>query len=456
MARTPPPPLDPFNEPAPQRGDRATFSERVDAFVMWLVTAVTQLAATATNVYNNAVDAFTSATSAAQDASNASGSAVAAANSATNSANAATGLTASSTSSLDIGIGNKTFTVPGGKMFTPGVRVSAVNPSNSAQWMSGPVVSYSGTSLVVGVDATNSSGTVATWNISVTGQRGTAGAAGPAGGVAGGNLTGALNARRSGDVASTATPDIWSVDGNVVPIVGVVALTGFANAPQAGAKRTVLVINGGTITNSGNCRVMGGTQGLAPGDELLVLALAVNVFSVKVHRVNGLAAAQPAQTLTLLGSATISSPVANIDFLTLFSADYDYYQIVFANLTQSAANNALLVRVAKAGAVDATSSYIRSGSTSVDSLSLGGADANGIKAYSGVLEFVGANSDKATALWRTLERRADTNSILSRAESGLYTGTGPLTGFRLFFGTGATFTAGTIRVYGVRHNAGTV
>jgi hypothetical protein len=64
MAQTPPPAIDPAPAPAPQRGDRATFSDRVDAFVTWLITAVTQFYALGVNVYNNAVDAFNSATTA--------------------------------------------------------------------------------------------------------------------------------------------------------------------------------------------------------------------------------------------------------------------------------------------------------------------------------------------------------------------------------------------------------
>lgn len=45
---------------APSRGDRSTFSGRVDAFVSWMVTAVDQFGAVASNVYANAVDAYSS------------------------------------------------------------------------------------------------------------------------------------------------------------------------------------------------------------------------------------------------------------------------------------------------------------------------------------------------------------------------------------------------------------
>ena len=65
---TQPPNITPTPTPAPQRGDRATFSGRVDAFIMWLTTAVGQFAAVATNVYNNAAEAFQSALTATAQA----------------------------------------------------------------------------------------------------------------------------------------------------------------------------------------------------------------------------------------------------------------------------------------------------------------------------------------------------------------------------------------------------
>jgi hypothetical protein len=54
--------------PAPQRNDRNTFSDRVDAFVTWIIAAVSQFAAVASNVFDNATIAFTSATNAAASA----------------------------------------------------------------------------------------------------------------------------------------------------------------------------------------------------------------------------------------------------------------------------------------------------------------------------------------------------------------------------------------------------
>ena len=79
MSTTPPPAITPVPEPAPQRGDRATFADRFDAFITWVIGAVAQFAALATNVYQNAVSSFDSAVAAALSASSAEAAAEAAA-----------------------------------------------------------------------------------------------------------------------------------------------------------------------------------------------------------------------------------------------------------------------------------------------------------------------------------------------------------------------------------------
>lgn len=72
---TQPPSIAPVPTPPIQRGDRATFSSRVDAFIVWLTTAVSQFAAVSTNVYNNAAEAFQSALTATSSATTASSAA---------------------------------------------------------------------------------------------------------------------------------------------------------------------------------------------------------------------------------------------------------------------------------------------------------------------------------------------------------------------------------------------
>ena len=68
-----------------------------------------------------------------------------------------------SLSSLAIGTGNQTFTVPANMSYLPGNHLRA---SNGANYMQGPVVSYSGTTLIINVVNTAGSGTIALWIIS--------------------------------------------------------------------------------------------------------------------------------------------------------------------------------------------------------------------------------------------------------------------------------------------------
>lgn len=342
MARTPPPGIDPVPTPAPQRGDRTTFSARVDAFIRWIVLAVTQFQAVATNVYNNALDAFQSATGAATSATNAGNSATAAAGSATAAGNSATaaadasssaqlyaqGLSATSTSSLTISTGSKTFTGAGlvTKQFTVGQVLYVVNPANIAQWMSGRVSAYSSNGAsssltldVTEVNPTTSGQTAANWSISVSGVKGATGATG---GVTGGNLTGALNEKRAdNDVASSATPDIWSGNGNYVGVTGSATITGFTAAPQAGAKRRLLITASMAITAGTNLIVKGVASGvtslLVAGDEVEVVAETTTRFRVTLFKADGsslvgaafLQAQDQKATGTAAGSAAVGAEV---------------------------------------------------------------------------------------------------------------------------------------------------
>lgn len=77
---TTPPTVTPA-PPAPIRHEKATFSDRVDAFVTWLVALVAQFAALALNVFNNAKEAYDSTVVAANWAGVASDKAAAAATS---------------------------------------------------------------------------------------------------------------------------------------------------------------------------------------------------------------------------------------------------------------------------------------------------------------------------------------------------------------------------------------
>lgn len=166
MSQTPPPGYTAPPANLPIRGDRATFSTYVDAWVTWFSTVIlTQLATMILNAYNNAVDCFNNAVAGAASALAASNSASAA------SVSAGTALSAvnapayndTSTSSNAIGLGAKTFTVTAGKLWGPGMSLTfQATPGNS---MTGYVTSYAGTSLVMDIQAVTGSGTFASWAI---------------------------------------------------------------------------------------------------------------------------------------------------------------------------------------------------------------------------------------------------------------------------------------------------
>lgn len=138
-------------------------------------TATTQ----ASNAATSATNSSNSAGAAATSATNSSNSATASAASAVDAANAAAGLRSTSTSSVLIGTGAKTFVTQAGKQYINGHFVTIVDvAAPSTNWMTGQITSYSGTSLQVLVSGTGGSGTLANWEIGVAGSPGVAGVIG--------------------------------------------------------------------------------------------------------------------------------------------------------------------------------------------------------------------------------------------------------------------------------------
>lgn len=167
MATTPPT-ITPA-PPAPQRNNRSTFSDLVDAFVLWLVSAVTQFNALATNVYNNAVEAFTSATSAQADRLLAQAAA--------QTAVATPSAAATTTTSMQLGFGTKSFTLAQtNKTFSIGQIVSIASTAAPRDWMSGVITAFTPGTGAMTVSITNVGNatagvfpTVASWIVSLTG-----------------------------------------------------------------------------------------------------------------------------------------------------------------------------------------------------------------------------------------------------------------------------------------------
>jgi hypothetical protein len=77
------------------------------------------------------------------------------------------GTPTTSSTSMTIGTGNVTFTVPAGLPYQQGAPVQITDASNSAIFMTGtiPANGYTGTSMTVTVTATSGSGSFSSWNI---------------------------------------------------------------------------------------------------------------------------------------------------------------------------------------------------------------------------------------------------------------------------------------------------
>ncbi len=92
-------------------------------------------------------------------------------------------LVGSSTTSLAIGTGSKSFTTQASKFFDVGYNLLAFSAGDPTKYMVGTVTTYSGTSLTINVPTggTGGSGTVSDWTIAVSGKLGPTGATGSTG-----------------------------------------------------------------------------------------------------------------------------------------------------------------------------------------------------------------------------------------------------------------------------------
>lgn len=86
-----------------------------------------------------------------------------------------------STTSLAISTGSKTFTTQSGMAYIAGSFIKAVSAANSANYMLGEVTSYSGTTLIANITEIGGSGTLADWSFTLVGQKGATGNTGPTG-----------------------------------------------------------------------------------------------------------------------------------------------------------------------------------------------------------------------------------------------------------------------------------
>jgi len=117
-------------------------------------------------------------------------------------------------------------------------------------------------------------------------------------------------------VASTTTPDIWTTVGGVVNYTGTNTATGFASAPQAGARRLLVCAGAAVFTAGANVLIAGVTSGnnytAATDDVIEVIALTTTQFLLEPLKYNGtsIAAAVLQSLATTKGDTLVATGAA--------------------------------------------------------------------------------------------------------------------------------------------------
>lgn len=191
-----------------------------------------------------------------------------------------------SSSSVAIGTGAKTFTVTAGKSFLGGMWLMiADTAAPSTNWMFGQVTSYSSTSLVMNITAIGGSGTKTAWTISQSAVGILGG--GVVAGLGSNTFTGVQNFALGSNIASASTINLTTATGNTVHITGTTTIT----AVTLGAGMTRHVIFDGALTlthHATNNKLPGGANiTTAAGDSALYVSDGTTVYCAHYSRASG-------------------------------------------------------------------------------------------------------------------------------------------------------------------------
>ena len=182
----------------------------------------------------------------------------------------AAALVGTSVSSVAIGTGSKTFTTQAGKQWVIGDFVIIANTADPANYMWGQVTNYTTTSLVVNVLAVGGSGTLASWNISISGIQGATGAQGDQGdpGATGPAGDGLFNS--SPILAKTGTYTLVAADRDkLVTLSGTFTVT--LPAIVDGYVYKLANVGAGTITIAANGAETSEVTSLAAGASVILI-----------------------------------------------------------------------------------------------------------------------------------------------------------------------------------------
>ncbi len=204
---------------------------------------------------------------------------------------AAASLAGTSTTSVSIGTGSKSFTASTSKGWSVGQLLVAASAGTPTAYMVGQVTAYNSSTgaLTINVAAatdTAGAGSYTDWNINVSGKTGPTA-------TLGGSASSGINELGGGTIASAATTmDIWAAaKGNLMTVTGTTTTTGLPAAPQAGAERWLVAADAWPLTAGANLLIAGVASGqtvtLAAGDMVLVRAITTTQFRCVVFRASG-------------------------------------------------------------------------------------------------------------------------------------------------------------------------
>lgn len=157
--------------------------------------------------------------------------------------------------------------------------------------------------------------------------------------------------------------------------------------------------------------------------------------------------------LELVGGATITTAVSNIDFLNIFSDNYEKYIVEVVGVTPSVTNGGLqLYLTNEAGAI--ITQFYEGTNTGLMQVASGGVIGQRAGRYCNVtLEF---NAVRSSAEFKSVNMRgyfiADSNNaiqVVSTTQINTSTTT-KINGFRLNWSNGSNFTRGYIKIYGLK------
>ena len=154
----------------------------------------------------------------------------------------------------------------------------------------------------------------------------------------------------------------------------------------------------------------------------------------------------------VLATATVTTAVANIDFLNIFTADYDKYTIELQNLNTANGNGSIALRLAIGQSVVSSGNYVSgspAGSSGTDVQINLSSSVTGAGPFS--IEIRNANSPTGLCGIGVRGLGNSGSGIYSfLAMEGALTAVGVKTGFRIL--TNGLFNAGTVRVFGHRNS----